>query len=110
MLLTTLAPTLLHVVAGSVGVFAVWSGGGPAMAACIPVDPSSPMAESDCQAVAWYLLRRRLWLIRATIATVLLVVPLAWLLSLFIGPRGLFLADVALCGTNWSHGLCPFWG
>jgi len=25
-------------------------------------------------------------------------------------PIGLLLADVALCATSWSHGLCPWTG
>ena len=109
MLLTTLVPTLLHVAAGLFGVFAVWSGGGNAMVARIPVEATTHMEESTCQAVAWYLLRRQIWLIPAILATVLLVLPLAWLLTFLTGPIGLFLADLALCGTSWSHGLCPFW-
>jgi hypothetical protein len=109
MLLTTLVPTLLHVAAGLFRLFVVWSGGGSAMAARMPVDATTPIVESDCQAVAWFLLRRRLWLIPATIATVLLVVPLAWLLTALTGPIGIFLGDLALCGTSWSHGLCPLW-
>jgi hypothetical protein len=109
MLLTTLVPTLLHVVAGLFGIFAVWTWGSKRIAALIPPDRDAEIVTSDRQRVAWYLLRRRLWLLPATIATVLLVVPLASLLSCFIGPIGLFLADLSLCSTSWSHGLCPFW-
>jgi hypothetical protein len=108
MLLTTLVPTLLHIIAGLFGVFAVWTFGAREVATLIPDDPAADMLPSAQQRVAWLLIRRRLWLIPATLCCLPLVAFLAAILSIFTGPIGLFLADLALCGTSWSHGLCPW--
>lgn len=108
MLLTTLLPTLMHVVAGLFGVFAVWTLGGREMVALIPADGTESMPPSDQQRVAWFMIRRRLWLVPAILACLPLVAVLAYGVTFFTGPIGLFLADIALCGSSWAHGICPF--
>ena len=113
MLLTTLLPVFLAVVAGFSGLFFAWNPNTQQLAQQIPYDPTlkeqEEMSEVFKDKLQGALLRARLWYVPATLLTLALFAGLFEAFSYTIQPYGHFLADVARCSTVWSHGQCA-WG
>jgi hypothetical protein len=60
--------------------------------------------------VAWHLLFQKLWLLPAILCPLVFLLVLVTAASHWLMPLGLLLADIALCATSWSHGLCTWSG
>ncbi len=113
MLLTTLLPIFLAVVAGFSGLFFAWTPNVRHLSGQIPYDSTlkeqDKMSELFKDKLQGALLRARLWYVPATLLTLALFAGLFEAFSYTIQPYGHFLADVARCSTAWSHGQCS-WG
>ena len=113
LLLTTLMPTFLHIVAGLAGIFLAWTPDARRLVAEIPYKPGDEtqpsLAEIRKDEIFWTLYRGRFWLVVAVPLTFLLMAILFEAFSVFVYPYGHFLAAVARCSTAWSHGQCEWW-
>lgn len=114
MLVTTLVPTFLHLVAGLAGVFFAWTPDAQALADRIPYDPNRTTQDElsvDLRNEIVVMVRRvRYWYIPAGLVVLTGMYYLIYLFSATITPFGEFLAASAYCGTAWvGHSECGLW-
>jgi hypothetical protein len=113
MLITTLIPTFLHLVAGVAGVFFAWSPNAKAIAHKISYDPASEdnqpvMSEIDKELIVRKLRQMRWWTVPACVLVVLIFAGFYGLFSLTGESFLVFLVDVARCGGALAgNGVCP---
>ena len=117
MLITTLFPTILHLVAGLAGIFCAWSPESRELRAQVPYD-SEKNEQEEMDAVLKVKLKRyfshqRLWYIPAVPTVGLVIFGIFGLFSIVIEPFGQVLQDAAYCGgalVNDAYGAeCPLW-
>jgi hypothetical protein len=110
MLLTTLAPTAVHLVLGTTAILQACRPTRDArLLELFPVDDTAKWESSIAhQKVARALFYRELMgFLPAPFATAIVVGGAAWGLFHLADDLGYGLGTVALCMTEWSHGYCP---
>jgi hypothetical protein len=108
MLMTAIVPASAHLVVGLTGVLARWTPGARTAAETISDHPEAPLAPNEQGPVKLTLIFSRVWYFVAAGLTVSVIAAASALIYFTHAPVALFLSNVALCATSWSHGQCAW--
>jgi hypothetical protein len=107
MLMTAIVPASAHLIVGLTGVLARFTPGAKTAAHAISDHPEAPLTPKELAPVKITLILSRIWYVAAIGVTAGVVAGASALIYVTHAPVALFLGDVALCATAWSHGKCP---
>lgn len=108
MLMTAIVPASAHLIVGLTGVLARWTPGARTAAETISDHPEAPLALNEQGPVKLTLIFSRVWYFVAAGITVCLIAAASALIYFTHAPVALFLSNVAICATSWSHGQCAW--
>jgi hypothetical protein len=108
MLMTAIVPASAHLIVGLAGVLARLTPGARTAAETISDHPEASLAPNEQGPVKLTLIFSRIWYLVAAALTVGVIACASAVIYFTHAPVALFLSNVALCATSWSHGQCAW--
>jgi hypothetical protein len=106
MLMTAIVPASSHLVVGLAGIFARLTPGARTAAETISDHPDAPPLPNELPPIKLTIIFSRIWYPVMAAVTIGIIACASWLIWYTHAPVALFLSNVAICTTSWSHGQC----